>query len=200
MKKATPSLTMNSCTDVNSPEKNAIREELASIRKELSPERRREAKEALCFQLYPRLAAYRSILSFHSLNQEIDTSLLNTILASEGRLVLPKVEDDRLDLFLVDHLEEQLSVSSWNCLEPIPESCAPSCLETIDCVLVPALGFDRTRMRFGYGKGYYDRLIAQAKGSFLNTHFIGIGFQEQLCAQQLPTELHDQSVDEVLLF
>jgi len=55
-------------------------------------------------------------------------------------------------------------------------------------------------MRIGYGKGYYDKLITHAKSLRWKTHFIGIGFQEQLCAKPLPAQSHDMCVDELLLF
>ncbi len=191
---------MNTCNKAKVLEKKQVRLKLASIRNSISSARREEAKEALCSTLYPLLAPYRSILSFHSLPLEIDTSALNYTLASEGRLLLPKVEDERLDLFHVSQLDKQLAVFSWNCLEPKPEECVPGSLDAIDCVIVPALGFDPLYMRIGYGKGYYDRLISHAKHASLKTHFIGIGFHEQLCSKELPTQLHDRSVDELFLF
>lgn len=180
--------------------KETVRTELAAIRKRIPPTRRLEAQEALLTRLFPRLSPYHSILSFCSLSQEIDMTSLNQLLASEGRLLLPQVEDDRLDLFHVTDLTKQLAPFSWNCLEPIPDKCTVRTIDTVDCVLVPALGFDRTHMRIGYGKGYYDKLIAHAKSLVLTTHFIGVGFHEQLCVEVLPVEMHDMHVDELLLF
>lgn len=180
--------------------KQETRQELVSIRKNLSPMRRLEAKEALSCQLYARLTPYRSILSFCSLPQEIDTSALNQLLASEGRLLLPKIQGEALDLFHVTHIAAQLAPSSWNVVEPIPEACTLRSLETVDCVLVPALGFDTAHRRIGYGKGYYDRLIAGAKEALLPIRFIGIGFKEQQRTEALPFEPHDKAVDEIFLF
>jgi len=193
MKKEFLSSMTNSCN------KHTVREELAVIRKCIPHKRRLEAQEALLMRLHPHLSPFHSILSFCSLPQEIDMASLNQLLASEGRLLLPKVEDDRLDLFHVTDLTEQLTRFSWNCLEPIPDKCTVRSIDTVDCVLVPALGFDRNYMRIGYGKGYYDKLIAHAKSLALKTHFIGIGFQEQLCAERLPIDPHDQCVDELIL-
>jgi 5-formyltetrahydrofolate cyclo-ligase len=238
----------------NSCNKQTVREELTLIRKCISQARRLEAQEALLVRLHPHLSPFHSILSFCSLPQEIDMASLNQLLASEGRLLLPKVDKERLDqyrnnlknpefdkeasqnshlesativraqganedenfeekptpsktdssscfgIFHVTDLTEQLMRFSWNCLEPIPDKCSVRSIDTVDCVLVPALGFDRTHMRIGYGKGYYDKLIAHAKSLSLKTHFIGIGFQEQLCAEMLPVEMHDMHVNELLLF
>jgi 5-formyltetrahydrofolate cyclo-ligase len=187
--------------------KEAIRKELTSIRKRIPQTRRLEAQEALQTHLYPRLTPFHSILSFCSLPQEINLTAFNQRLASEGRLLLPKVEGDRLDVFHVADLSGQLARFSWKGLEPVPDKCSACSIDTVDCVLVPALGFDQALMRIGYGKGYYDKLIAHAKNLAvypnnlgIKTHFIGIGFQEQLCTEPLPVELHDMRVDALLLF
>src|SRR5690242_436583 len=178
--------------------KEDLRVELRALRGLISQKRRSEARQALLNELLPGLATYRNILSFYSVDSEIDTSLLNCLLAQETRLVLPKVEGTRLDLFHVTSPSEQLSTFSWRGLEPITEVCTQSPLETIDCVLVPALAFDTTRMRIGQGKGHYDRLIARAKAARLPISFIGIGFKEQLVPQALPREPHDQSLDALI--
>ncbi len=185
---------MNSCN------KHAVRNELESIRGRIPPERRLEAKEALLAQLLSRLAPFHSILSFCSLPQEIDTASLNRTLATEGRLLLPKMEKNHLSLFQVTDLSEQLARFSWKGLEPIPDKCIARSIDTVDYVLVPALGFDETLMRIGYGKGCYDALIVHSKSINSKTHFIGIGFQEQLHVKQLPSQEHDMRVDELLLF
>jgi 5-formyltetrahydrofolate cyclo-ligase len=179
--------------------KHTIRSQLIAIRNAITPARREQAKDVLFKQLYPHLNAFHSILSFCSLPQEIELSLLNERLASEGRLILPKVDKERLDLFHIIDLSKQLERSSWNCMEPIPQRCEAHLLDSIDCALVPALGFDSTLQRIGYGKGYYDKLIAEAKKLSFTTHFIGIGFHEQL-SEPLPVESHDMPVDELLLF
>jgi 5-formyltetrahydrofolate cyclo-ligase len=179
--------------------KQHLRTEYRAMRGLISQERRMQAKQALLSELYPRLAFYRNILSFHGVDSEIDTSLLNCSLAQETRLILPKVEGTRLALFHVTSLNQQLSTFSWRGLEPIPEACSQCPLERIDCILVPALAFDSTHMRIGQGKGHYDRLIAQARAARLPIAFIGLGFKEQLVPQALPCEPHDQSLDILIL-
>lgn len=107
------------------------------------------------------------ILSFSPLGSEIDLAPLNQFLAAEKRLFLVPY---RLDS-LID----------------VP-------LSQIDCILVPGLGFDRDHYRLGYGKGYYDRFLAQAG----NIPTIGVGFKEQLC-EKLPRDSWDIPVKELLL-
>lgn len=173
---------------------------LADKRGQISDNRRSFAQASLLTQLYPQLASYRCILSFCSFSHEIDTFSLNYRLASEKRLHLPRINGEQLQLFYVASMEGQLSLSSLNILEPIAELCAQVSSETIDCVLVPALGFDQSKYRIGYGKGYYDRLINAVRQLSTKPYFIGIGFQEQLVEGNLPRQQHDQPLDEVFLF
>ena len=133
--------------------KNRLRKMLADKRGRISENRRSEAQESLLTQLYPQLASYHCILSFCSFSHEIDTFSLNYRLASENRLHLPKISGENLQLFHVVSIKGQLALSSLNILEPIAELCVPVSSETIDCVLVPALGFDQSKYRIGYGKG-----------------------------------------------
>jgi 5-formyltetrahydrofolate cyclo-ligase len=155
---------------MSSCNKQKVRTELSAIRKSVPEKRRLAARNALISALHPVISSYRWICSFHPLPAEIDTIALNELLASEGRLVL------------IADVEKQLS------------------LENIDCVLVPALGFDRSNNRIGYGKGYYDRLISQARSASLKTQFIGIGFCEQMSETPLPIEPHDERLDHIFLF
>ncbi len=62
---------------------------------------------------------------------------------------------------------------------------------------MPALLFDQRGFRLGKGSGFYDYLLEQRTPQTL---VLGIGFQEQLRAEPLPIEPHDQPVDELLLF
>jgi 5-formyltetrahydrofolate cyclo-ligase len=59
----------------------------------------------------------------------------------------------------------------------IPEPIAGNAVnaEEIDLMIVPLLAFDRRGYRAGYGKGFYDRFMAQCKPG---TRFIGLSFFE----------------------
>lgn len=59
----------------------------------------------------------------------------------------------------------------------IPEPIAGNKINTseIDMVIAPLLVFDERGYRVGYGKGFYDRFMAQCKPA---THFIGLSFFE----------------------
>ncbi len=141
------------------------------------------------------ILSHRSILSFASLPEEIDTLKLNTALAFTGRLLLPKIADDTLKIYRVSDLDAQLRQNHFGLFEPIPSQCQEVSKEEVDIVLVPALGFDKTGHRLGFGKGYYDRFLA----SIPNCPTIGIGFKEQE-VEKLPVEETDFPLTSITLF
>lgn len=65
----------------------------------------------------------------------------------------------------------------------------------IALILVPGLGFTASNYRIGYGKGYYDRLLA----SLPHCPSFGLGFKEQL-VESLPIESTDYPVSHLYLF
>lgn len=179
--------------------KQFIREELIKIRSKLSDSRKKEAAQNAYLQLSQKLRPFKNILSFYSIKSEIDINLLNQDLAKEHRLLLPKIENTALSAHKIINLD-QLILSSFGTFQPHPDFSIPTALEKLDCILVPALGFDRLCHRIGYGKGHYDQLLEQLQKKHLKPYTIGIGFQEQLCIKPLPVEEHDIALDELLLF
>lgn len=171
--------------------KTEWRSQLLLRRRSLSGVRRSEASLAL----WENLQGRGSFLSFCSFQSEIDTSLLNAALASQGRLFLPRVEGDSLIAYQVTDPEKQLIRSSLGVLEPNPALCSPISFSQLESILVPGLGFDRKFFRLGYGKGHYDRLLAS-----IDLPSIGIGFKEQLIEEGLPNDPWDVPVQELRLF
>ena len=90
---------------------------------------------------------------------------------------------------------ERLKLSHMRIWEPDSALCERVDLSQIDWALVPGLAFDRENYRLGYGEGWYDRLLGQAK----DLHSIGIGFREQLASDLLPRDSWDVPLQELLL-
>lgn len=128
----------------------------------------KERREKATHLVLEKLQSRGRILSFTPMGSEIDLRPLNQLLLSQGRLFLVPYQIDSLI--------------------QVP-------LSEIDCILVPGLGFDRENYRLGYGKGYYDRFLAETG----DIHTIGVGFKEQLCEELLPRDPWDIPVKELLL-
>ncbi|CAI8427740.1 MAG: 5-formyltetrahydrofolate cyclo-ligase [Halieaceae bacterium] len=71
-----------------------------------------------------------------------------------------------------------------------PTEAAPEiALKNIDLFLVPLAACDMRGNRLGFGRGYYDRVLANSKGFKL-----GVGFRCQLL-EDVPFESHDIPLD-----
>lgn len=77
------------------------------------------------------------------------------------RISIPKVEGKQLVNFYFES-RSQLTENQWRILEPV--SGERTVTKEIDLVLVPLLAFDRRGDRVGYGKGFYDKLLAECRG------------------------------------
>ncbi len=173
--------------------KKECRELLMQRRAALSQTRRKEALQAATAHLQEFCQRFSHILSFASLPSEIDLWPLNRMLASEKKLLLPKVASNSLQIFQVEDLE-RLIPSKFAIKEPDADSISFD-VQQIPCVLVPGVGFDLERQRIGFGHGHYDRLLKKIPYAIK----IGIGFREQFI-EQLPSEPHDQRLDHIFLF
>lgn len=134
------------------------------------------------------------VLSYISFQSELNSNYANQrILEKTKKLVLPQIMDSTSMLPLL--------ISSLHDLSKIQHPCfttsQPSYIEAsqITHALIPGLAFDSLHFRLGYGKGYYDRWLAQ------NPHIlsIGVGFHEQYIPR-LPSESHDIALQQVIFF
>lgn len=176
--------------------KQQWRELLKKLRQNLSADRRIKASIHACQQLGKLCEAAPYVLSFASFGSEINLWPFNQELASQGRLVLPRVEvDTTLQLFQVSDFN-QLELHRLGMLEPKISECPLIDDSLIPIALIPGLGFDReTKYRLGYGQGYYDRLLKE----MISVETWGIGFLEQ-GVKDLPYTYHDIPLKEIYLF
>ena len=108
-------------------------------------------------------------------------------------LCFPRVVDDTRIVFheVQDHGEMQAGV--FGILEPLADApvIAPGAIDVFVC---PGLAFDRHGGRLGRGRGYYDRLLANARPDALK---IGVCFSCQL-VDSVFAERHDIRMDVVI--
>lgn len=176
--------------------KEEIRKHFRKIRANLSEKRKEEAKSNALQVLTKIVQNYNNILSFTSKKEEIDLSQLNILLSKEKHLYLPKAAFPFLKIYKVTDLSSLIMNDRYFILEPDPEKCKLVDPEIIDLALIPGVAFDNENNRIGFGKAYYDTLLAKMP----HTTKIGIGFKEQLSQQHLPVEKHDVQLNDIYLF
>jgi len=64
----------------------------------------------------------------------------------------------------------------------------------VDCFIIPGLAFDAQGGRLGYGKGYYDRILAQVPRT---ARILAVCYDWQVVAEPLPLEPHDMRVHQI---
>lgn len=121
------------------------------------------------------------VMCYVSFGSEVDTrQLLSRIWADAKRLVVPYCVGNRLELFELEKFEE-LQPGTLGILEPDRSlrGLANRRLEVkdLDLIVVPGLAFDQHGGRIGYGRGYYDRLLAEAPPE---TALVAVAFECQI--------------------
>ena len=137
----------------------------------------------------PEIVAAENVLAYASFGSEAPTQvLLEKIWSSHGTVLLPYLEDGEIKVARVAR-DDPMIRSGYGPKEPSQRE--PVELSQIEATIVPGLGFDPQGHRLGYGRGFYDRLLAKLAPTAVA---IGFGFAEQL-VERIPTELHDVALN-----
>lgn len=100
----------------------------------------------------------KNIMIFYPLKEEIN--ILPLIEDGDKNFYLPKcTEDGSLTVHLFKS-ENELIENKFKIKEPTNKAIEPKIL---DIIFLPCLGADKFGNRVGYGKGYYDRFLAENK-------------------------------------
>jgi 5-formyltetrahydrofolate cyclo-ligase len=107
-------------------------------------------------------------------------------LSLKKKVCLPKVQDGKIAFYQIDGLND-LKIGIYNINEPQPTNDVKD--EKIDTLIVPGIVFNKHGYRIGYGKGYYDRFLAQFSENGIN--IIGLGYDFQIFNGLINFEPHD---------
>lgn len=149
--------------------KTEIRNTYKEKRKTISLEDRKLMDSAIC-KKFLSLSSYRfadTVLLYSPLKYEIDTLTIATDALSKGKKVaFPRcIEDNQMVYHYISSLDD-LSPGMYGIREPndtLPIF-TPAAADRVICVL-PAIVYDKSGYRLGYGKGYYDRFLSDFKGT-----------------------------------
>lgn len=131
--------------------------------------------------------ALNTIAVYSPLPGEVDLS--KTIASLPGvRWVYPRVSGEHLSF----HTGENLTAGSFGILEPA-EGAVEIPVREIDAFICPGLAFDRNGGRLGRGRGFYDRMLTQARPDSMK---IGVCHDFQMVDNTF-SELHDVFMDKV---
>jgi len=145
----------------------------------------------LCERLQAQIPSAHTILFFAPLPDELDVwPMLEMSLALGVNCALPffDAEKNTYGAKRLKNLAADIVLGKFGVREPAA-TCEEIPLNKFDLVLVPGLAFDSSGHRLGRGKGFYDRILAEASGIKC-----GICHNFQLL-EKIPTEVHDAPVD-----
>lgn len=136
----------------------------------------------------PAFKKAKTILFYLPIHGEVDLSELFKKFAGKKTFVLPRMKGTTLQLHAIKNLTHTSKNNRYKIPEPIASTPKIS-PQKIDLVLAPGLAFDQSGNRIGYGKGYYDRLLAK-----IDAPKIGIAYQFQI-VNNIPGQAHDIPMD-----
>lgn len=176
--------------------KRALRAELRE-RRRITTAKEREAADAAITQNLIDLASdlgSRSLSAYLSLPEEPGTRDFLDWACEQGiRVLLPiSRSDGLLDWAQYDGSEE--AVDDFGMPTPTSEILGPIAINEVDLVVVPAASVDRTGMRLGWGRGYFDKTL----GSMQNCPPVYAVIFDHELVDSVPSERHDQRVNGVV--
>ena len=180
-------------------EKQAVREKALAERNALSAEEISK-KSAAIFEKAVSLGAFKAAGSagcYVSVKSEAETGELIEECWRLGKKVCVPVTLDNGKIFLsqVSYFGE-LHEKAFGLLEPRPDS-AKADYAGIGIVFVPGVAFDLQKNRVGYGRGYYDSLLAEIRRVNKKALFAGLAFECQVF-EKVPAKAKDVKMDLVM--
>lgn len=106
-----------------------------------------------------------TLMCFISTRIEVNTAeLIEQAFADGKRVAAPKCVPGSSEMYFcyIDSLDD-LESSSFNLLEPM-EHCERMTDTLSSLCIVPGLAYNRQGYRIGFGRGYYDRFLAEYNG------------------------------------
>ncbi len=161
--------------------KKILRNEYLQKRKALSEQEIEQFSKKIHDWFFRSIAvhSYSTIHSFLPIkhNNEINTWLIINTLQNDfsTNIVIPKSHEDGTMSHYLLTKDTVFEENKWKIPEPISNSQFP--ISNIDLVLIPLLCFDKKGYRVGYGKGYYDKFLADCRPDVLK---IGLSIFEPI--------------------
>lgn len=182
-------INAGTCTET----KTEIRRRILKMRNALTAEERDRAAFRLRERIlgHPWFSLSNIILCYADYGSEIGTrDLIRAALTAGKKVFLPKVEGEDMAFYRIRDLSE-LVQGYKGIPEPVGDTeryLAGSGQGEKTLLLMPGVAFDRHGNRIGYGKGFYDRFLADHIQ--LQGRTIAVGYQCQML-EEVPAEETD---------
>ncbi len=177
-----------------------LRSDILAKRNLLAREKRQSKSRQIAKALLSSevLDSSSTVFIYVSFRSEVETPEIIRELLQRGKKVtvpLTRVAQKRLDIVLIEDPDNELVPRYCGIPEPREEIVGSRSVNPaeLDLIILPGSVFDERGGRFGYGGGYYDRLLAQIPPA----PRYGLAFELQV-VKKLNLQPHDQILDAII--
>ena len=174
-----------------------LRKEILAKRDQMKESDRQLKSKAIQKTLFRQkeLQKCNCIFIYVNFRSEVITREIIEHLLDQGKQVavpVTRVKEKRLDIISISDPDQDLAPGYCDIPEPTKKIQKTGAIspKMIDIIILPGSVFDRRGGRFGYGGGYYDRLLSQIPGA----RRIALAFDLQV-VDRVPLQDHDEILD-----
>ena len=175
--------------------KDEIRKQILEKRSNLSFEEVDKKSELIIENLTPYLKNAQNIMIFMDMKNEVRITKLIELYPEKNFFISKIVNSKNREMKINKYNENELVLHKFGYYESSSDDFYDE--KILDIVIVPALAFDSSKNRIGFGGGYYDTFLNKVRGKNKNTLFIGVCYDFQMI-EEVPIEGHDITLDLVI--
>lgn len=175
--------------------KDEIRKQILEKRSNLSLEEVNKKSELIIENLTPYLKNAQNIMIFTDMKNEVRITKLIELYPEKNFFISKIVNSKNREMKINKYNENELVLHKFGYYESSSDDFYDE--KILDIVIVPALAFDSSKNRIGFGGGYYDTFLNKVRGKNKNTLFIGVCYDFQMI-EEVPIEGHDITLDLVI--
>lgn len=173
-------------------DKSHLRAEFLQKRESLPPAVKRQKDKKILARLekFPLFKKSKEFFTYFSHRGEVATDPIVQKYFGKKKIVVPKIVGRAICLYELHH-PGKFKKGRFGIREP--KICLPRrVFSEIDLALIPAIAFDASGHRIGFGNGYFDRLLKK-----LRCVTIGLAYEFQII-DKVPTHVYDVPVDYII--
>ena len=175
--------------------KDEIRKQILEKRSNLSLEEVDKKSELIIENLTPYLKNTQNIMIFTDMKNEVRITKLIELYPEKNFFISKIVNSKNREMKINKYNENELVLHKFGYYESSSDDFYDE--KILDIVIVPALAFDSSKNRIGFGGGYYDTFLNKVRGKNKSTLFIGVCYDFQMI-EEVPIEGHDVTLDFVI--
>lgn len=175
--------------------KDEIRKQILEKRSNLSLEEVDKKSELIIENLAPYLKNAQNIMIFMDMKNEVRITKLIELYPEKNFFISKIVNSKNREMKINKYNENELVLHKFGYYESSSDDFYDE--KILDIVIVPALAFDSSKNRIGFGGGYYDTFLNKVREKNKNTLFIGVCYDFQMI-EEVPIEGHDITLDLVI--